>query len=89
MGTINQDVGNRMYDVMTCCQTKPGGCLLNEGDCDADYECAEGLRCGNRNCNWFNFDLWNIPLDAVVPHWMTPDCCEGNFQCYCFRQNSI
>ena len=48
---LDYESGRAMDDLMTCCQTKPGGCLIDEGDCDADYECAEGLKCGYKNCN--------------------------------------
>ena len=79
---INIESGKTMHDLMNCCQTKPGGCLVNEGDCDQDYECSKGLRCGHKNCNWFNSVLWNISVDVKLPPWMTPDCCEGKISIF-------
>ena len=34
-------------------------CLEDEGDCNLDNECQEGLRCGNNNCpDSFGFDAY-------------------------------
>ena len=34
----------------SCCDTKPGGCLVGEGDCDNDSHCKGDLVCGKDNC---------------------------------------
>ena len=34
----------------SCCDTKPGGCLVGEGDCDNDSHCKGDLVCGMDNC---------------------------------------
>ena len=41
-------------DIGFCaCQT----CTENEGDCDYDYQCQDGLRCGSNKCiDIFGFD---------------------------------
>ena len=39
-----------------CCDTKPGGCGENEGDCDNDSHCQRGLICVMNNCNFGSFD---------------------------------
>ena len=39
------DPGN----IRRCCRNF-GPCLEGEGHCSRDSECAEGLRCGSRNC---------------------------------------
>jgi len=33
-----------------CCDWKHGKCGEDEGDCDHDYHCKAGLKCGNNNC---------------------------------------
>ena len=32
-----------------CC-TSSNLCDINEGDCDSDDDCMEGLKCGTHNC---------------------------------------
>ena len=66
-----------MDQVMICCQIKPGGCSVGEGDCDTDHECKPGLRCGQRNCNWYKDSYWNMDFEDEAESWMIPDCCEG------------
>ena len=39
-----------------CCDTKPGGCGENEGDCDNDSHCQRGLICVMNNCNFGSFN---------------------------------
>ena len=39
----------------SCC-TRENPCNEGEGDCDNDYHCAEGLVCGNNNCQNFTKD---------------------------------
>jgi len=46
-----------------CCSD--GNCGVNEGDCDKDSDCAEGLICGTDNCP---------PSDSFQG---TDDCCEA------------
>ena len=38
--------------VDTCCQTY-NKCTVNEGDCDSDKDCLNGLKCGTNNCKDF------------------------------------
>ena len=71
-----------MDDVMPCCRIKPGGCSIGEGDCDTDAECKPGLRCGQRNCNWYNHKYWGIEFEDEIPGWMIPDCCERKLNIY-------
>jgi len=40
----------------SCCNSKPGGCLVEEGDCDYDDHCAGDLVCGEDNCVGVGFD---------------------------------
>jgi len=47
----------------SCCDSRIGGCLAGEGDCDMDSHCAGDLVCGVDNCNGIGFDS-------------TDDCCK-------------
>jgi len=40
----------------SCCDSKPNGCLVGEGDCDIDSHCAGNLVCGEDNCVGISFD---------------------------------
>ena len=71
-----------MDEVMICCHLKPGGCSIGEGDCDTDDECTGELRCGQKNCNWYNDKYWGIELENNVANWMIPDCCESGLNIY-------
>ena len=48
-----------------CC-SDTNKCGEQEGDCDSDVDCIDGLICGEDNCI-LNNDLWWDPFD---------DCCE-------------
>ena len=48
-----------------CC-SDTNKCGEQEGDCDSDVDCIDGLLCGEDNCRRNN-DLWWDPSD---------DCCE-------------
>ena len=39
----------------TCCTTSRR-CAVGEGDCDGDWDCLPGLRCGVDNCHGGSFD---------------------------------
>ena len=39
----------------SCCR-KDYLCGINEGDCDSDADCKQGLKCGLDNCSGPNFD---------------------------------
>ena len=41
--------GCSSHDDWDCC-TSSNQCGVNEGDCDSDSECMDGLVCGNNNC---------------------------------------
>ena len=41
-------------EVEDCC-TKDDPCDVEEGDCDSDDECKEGLICGQANCDETKF----------------------------------
>ena len=64
----------------SCCDTKKGGCLLGEGDCDKDSQCAGDLVCGFDNCGdnsgfdgFEQHDHWStVRLDCFD---RTDDCC--------------
>ena len=74
-----------MDETEHCCTTdKP--CQLNQGDCDHDAECEEGLVCGSDNCgNEFS--------------WTSADCCtkpglflnrkDRMYQNTCLREVSV
>jgi hypothetical protein len=49
----------------SCC-TSTNKCDVNEGDCDADGDCMDGLKCGSSNC---------YDTDANT-FFLTDDCCE-------------
>ena len=42
----------------SCCDSKPGGCSVGEGDCDNDSHCAGDLVCGKDNCDGPGFDTF-------------------------------
>ena len=44
-----------------CTSSNP--CAEDEGDCDSDSQCKEGLKCGTDNC----------PANST--YWPTDDCC--------------
>jgi len=48
----NRCAGRHVDNGERCC-TSLAPCIEGEGDCDGDEECAEGLVCGNNNCNQF------------------------------------
>lgn len=63
-------------DDCTCCG-KDSGCSLmieGDGDCDSDSECADGLKCGEDNCNDFR-SLKGYPEDSDGGWDTTDDCC--------------
>ena len=62
-------------DDYKCC-TSSNKCDLNQGDCDDDEECGDGLVCGTDNCQL------PFPIDA--------DCCEkqGTLICMQVKQDT-
>ena len=48
-----------------CCK-KENRCGENEGDCDSDEDCSNGLTCGNDNCKAINGFGWDITDDCCV-----------------------
>ena len=52
------------HNVWSCC-TKENPCLIGEGDCDDNYECAGELACGSDNC-----------VGSTYPS--LADCCENS-----------
>ena len=65
LAQVCNGIGGSYEDVFQeCCGTK-NPCDVNQGDCDSDSECKDGLACGRDNCPS------PFPSDA--------DCCEqGN-----------
>ena len=47
-----------------CC-SKMNKCGEDEGDCDSDSHCKDGLKCGNSNCSQKSGYQWDA----------TDDCC--------------
>ena len=43
------DGDGKLWEIRRCCQEN-GPCNEGEGVCFRDSECADGLRCGSRNC---------------------------------------
>jgi hypothetical protein len=58
------DQGSECQGGDSCC-TPDNKCEEDEGDCDADTDCVEGLKCGNRNCIQKSGLQWDS----------TDDCC--------------
>ena len=64
-------------------------CNIDEGDCDSDEECAEGLICGDDNCPWGDNDDCCVKLadtsssticDGSNPK-MWNECCTSESPC--------
>jgi hypothetical protein len=51
----------------SCCDSKIGGCLTGEGDCDKDSHCAGDLVCGVDNCYGIGFDSTDDCCKSTVP----------------------
>ena len=49
-------------------------CAEDEGDCDHDSECKEGLKCGTDNCHVPHFDCCYKPCEGN-------DCCSADYPC--------
>ena len=47
----------------TCC-TPTNLCDVDEGDCDSDSDCKEGLKCGSRNCKTKSGLQWDVKDDC-------------------------
>jgi len=47
---MSQDASYTCDGGDSCCDTKPGGCLVGEGDCDMNSHCKGDLVCGTDNC---------------------------------------
>ena len=47
----------------SCCTTT-NKCGEQEGDCDYDSDCKEGLKCGNDNCNQKKGFEWDSEDDC-------------------------
>merc|ERR1712223_188506 len=56
--------GGTLTEMDCCGADQDRQCGYGQGDCDADEECAKGLRCGRNNCK--EFRSWAEP---------TADCC--------------
>ena len=66
--------GNSSNDIDSCCRTW-NPCGENEGDCDSNAECHEGLVCGTNNC---------MNILAHQKYEPTHDCCHDpltTFKC--------
>merc|ERR1712037_442114 len=60
----NKFCGGTLTEMDCCGAAGDRKCGYGQGDCDADEECAEDLRCGRNNC--IEFRSWAEP---------TADCC--------------
>jgi len=60
---LSQDASYTCDGGDACCDSKPGGCLVGEGDCDNDSHCKGDLVCGKDNCG------------GVTGYDGTDDCC--------------
>ena len=68
-GCHKEENKNGEWNGGNCCRDK-GPCAAGEGDCDYDYECLKGLKCGRNNC------------DRSLGFSNESDCCydpNGNF----------
>ena len=45
----NKCNGNNTLNIAICC-SNIDKCTEGGGDCDFDFECAAGLKCGDNNC---------------------------------------
>ena len=50
----------------SCCNNKPGGCGVNEGDCDNDSHCKAGLKCGTDNCPSSFPSSWDCCYKGII-----------------------
>ena len=83
--TIWSDIHDCCYDpticdgnqdhTWDCCSTSFQSCEENQGDCDSDEDCIDGLICGDDNCiNILSTDSFSLshdccfnPLNATTP----------------------
>ena len=72
-GTPGQPLTDK--DTWSCCSTE-NKCTLNEGDCDSNNDCEDGLFCGIDNCKSVN---------PGKPFPSGADCCMnlGKLQLFC------
>jgi len=56
----------RHIDTGKCC-TEKNPCVEEEGDCENDKECGQGLVCGKNNCKMFG-DFFDKKDDCCVKH---------------------
>ena len=55
---------------MNCC-SKGRLCGIGEGDCDYDWDCQSGLKCGRDNC------FYDFPTSYGYNWEIMADCCYG------------
>ena len=63
-GTLGHPLANK--DTWSCCSTE-NKCTHNEGDCDSNNDCEDGLVCGIDNCQ---------DLNPGKPFPSGADCCS-------------